>query len=77
MLNYSANTICDLEQRVYHPAMTLKYLSFQTPYLALDSEFYDLTLISPLDEPYLISFIPKAAALIDLDSKSGYDPDFT
>jgi serine/tyrosine/threonine adenylyltransferase len=76
MLNYSANTICDLEQRVYHPAMNLKNISFQTPYLALDSEFYDLTQSAPLDEPYLISFSPEAATLIDLDSNSGDDPDF-
>ena len=47
--------------------MTLDQLELQTPYLSLDSEFYDLTDPLPLDDPYLISFNPDAAQLIDLD----------
>lgn len=54
--------------------MTLENMILQTPYLSLDCEFYDLTDPIPLDEPYLISFNPEAAKLIDLDGSSGDDP---
>lgn len=50
--------------------MTLDKLTLQTPYLTLDDEFYTLTQPIPLDEPYLISFSPQAAQLIDLDPSS-------
>ena len=56
--------------------MTLENLLFQTTYLSLDGECYDMTDPTPLDDPYLISFNPKAAKLIDLDSNSGNDPLF-
>ncbi|MBT8349022.1 MAG: SELO family protein, partial [Sulfurovum sp.] len=56
--------------------MTLDNLTLQTPYLSLDSEFYDMTEPTPLDDPYLISFNPNAAKLMDLDSNSGDDPRF-
>ncbi|QOY53599.1 YdiU family protein [Candidatus Sulfurimonas marisnigri] len=56
--------------------MILDNMILQTTYLSLDSEFYDLTDPTPLDEPYLISFNPEAAKLIDLDSNSCNDPDF-
>jgi len=56
--------------------MTLDNLQFQSKYLSLDSEFYDMTEPEPLDEPYLISFNPKTAKLIDLDDNSGDDPRF-
>jgi len=56
--------------------MTFDNIKLQTPYLSLDSEFYDLTTPEPLDEPYLISFNPEAAKLIDLDSKICDDPRF-
>jgi uncharacterized protein YdiU (UPF0061 family) len=56
--------------------MTLNNIVLQTPYLSLDGEFYDLTDPTPLDDPYLISFNPEAAKLIDLDSNSCDDPDF-
>lgn len=56
--------------------MTLDNLIFQTKYLSLDSEFYDMTDPIPLDDPYLISFNPKAAELINLDNNSGDDPHF-
>ncbi|WP_373033830.1 YdiU family protein [Sulfurovum sp.] len=56
--------------------MTLNNLKFQTTYLSLDSEFYDMTDPTPLDDPYLISFNPKVAKLIDLDGDSGDDPHF-
>lgn len=48
--------------------MTLNTLKLQNPYLTLDSEFYDFSTPTPLDEPYLISFNPEAAKLIDLDT---------
>lgn len=56
--------------------MILDNLTLQTPYLLLDDEFYDLAEPAPLDEPYLISFSPEAAKLIDLDSNSGDNPNF-
>ncbi len=33
--------------------MTLNNLKFQTTYLSLDGEFYDMTDPTPLDDPYL------------------------
>jgi len=56
--------------------MTIDNLLFQTKYLSLDSEFYDMTDPTPLDDPYLISFNPRATKLIDLDDNSGDDPRF-
>lgn len=56
--------------------MTLDNLIFQTKYLSLDGEFYHITDPIPLDDPYLISFNPTAAKLIDLDNKSENDPRF-
>jgi len=56
--------------------MTLYNLNFKSPYLSLDSEFYDLTDPVPLDHPYLISFNPDAAKLIGLESNSKDDPRF-
>lgn len=56
--------------------MTLNNLNFQTTYLSLDEEFYKLTEPTPLDDPYLISFNPKAAELIGLDKSIGNDPHF-
>jgi len=57
--------------------MTLDNLRFQTNYLSLDEEFYNMTDPTPLDDPYLISFNPKAAELIGLDSDSIDDTQFT
>jgi len=56
--------------------MTLDNLKFQTPYLSLDGEFYDMTEPTPLDDPYLISFNPNAAELIGLESSTKDDPRF-
>ena len=56
--------------------MRLDDLNLQTDYLSLDDEFYDLTDPIPLDDPYLISFNPKAADLIGLDHDTGDDPRF-
>ncbi len=57
-------------------SITLDTLKFQTPYLALDEEFYDLCTPIPLEDPYLIHFNAEAAKLIDLDPKSSDDPRF-
>ncbi|MDF1883545.1 YdiU family protein [Sulfurimonas sp. SAG-AH-194-C21] len=54
--------------------MTIQNLILQTPYLTLDEAFYNPTESDPLEEPYLISFNPEAAKLIDLDEQSGTDP---
>ncbi len=56
--------------------MTLDELNFQTDYLSLENEFYDMTDPIPLDNPYLISFNPYAAQLIGLENNSGDDPRF-
>ncbi|MDF1875472.1 YdiU family protein [Sulfurimonas sp. SAG-AH-194-I05] len=56
--------------------MTLENMTLQTSYLRLDEEFYRLTDRIPLDEPYLISFNPDAAKLIDLDDETRNDPQF-
>ena len=56
--------------------MTLNNLSFQSSYLDLDDEFYDICDTTPLDEPYLISFNPQAAKLINLDTLTKEDPQF-
>ena len=54
--------------------MNLNNITLETPYLSLDEEFYDMADVIPLDEPYLISFNPEAAKLINLDSDSYDDP---
>ena len=56
--------------------MKLENLILKTPYLTLDKNFYDFSQPIPLDDPYLISFNPEAAKLIDLDVDSQQDPDF-
>jgi len=56
--------------------MTLNNLELKTTYLSLDEEFYDLVQPTPLSEPYLISFNPDAAKVIDLDSNTKEDPLF-
>ena len=57
--------------------MTLDELKLQTPYLALDEEFYDLSDPQPLDDPYLISVSPDAMALIGLEEHVAQDPRLT
>lgn len=54
--------------------MKLNDMTLETPYLNLDSEFYDFTTPQPLDEPYLISYSHEAAKLLDLDPKTHEDP---
>ncbi len=54
--------------------MKIDTMHLITPYLSLNEEFYNLTKSDPLEEPYLISFNPEAAKLIDLDERSAEDP---
>ena len=56
--------------------MIVDNLKVESKYLSLDNEFYEFTQPTPLDEPYLISFNPKVAELIDLDKESVDDPHF-
>jgi len=56
--------------------MNLDTMRLETPYLALDKEFYSLTDIQPLEEPYLISFSKNTAKLIGLDESVKDDPRF-
>lgn len=54
--------------------MKIDTMHLTTPYLSLNEEFYNLTKSDPLVEPYLISFNPEAAKLINLDAQSTTDP---
>lgn len=56
--------------------MNLRQLILKTPYLDLDDAFYDRCDPVPLESPYLISFNPNGAQLIDLDVQCGDDPLF-
>ena len=56
--------------------MTLNNLQFQSKYLSLDSEFYNITQTEPLEDPYLISFNPHAAKCINLDANTVENPKF-
>ena len=56
--------------------MKIDNLIFQNKYISLNEEFYELTQPTPLAEPYLISFNPKVAELIDLDKTSMDDAHF-
>jgi len=54
--------------------MTLDNLILNSSYLSLDPEFYTFSTPEPLDKPYLISFNPQAAKLIDLDRQTVDNP---
>jgi len=56
--------------------MTLDDLKLENPYLCLDAEFYSTSTPEPLDDPYLISFNPKAAERIGLDTDAVNDSRF-
>jgi uncharacterized protein YdiU (UPF0061 family) len=56
--------------------MKLENLTLTTPYLTLDDEFYDVVKPIPLEQPYLISYSPEVAKLIDLDPNTQHDPHF-
>lgn len=56
--------------------MKLNNMTLKTPYLELDSDFYNLIEPQPLDDPYLVSFSHEAAKLIGLDSSTSDDPCF-
>lgn len=47
--------------------MKLDDMTLQTPYLNLNEEFYDITIATPLENPYLISYNCNAAKLINLE----------
>jgi uncharacterized protein YdiU (UPF0061 family) len=56
--------------------MNLETLSLKTPYLLLDKEFYHINKVTPLDNPYLISYSLDAAQLIELSKDSLDDLNF-
>lgn len=56
--------------------MNLNSIRVTNPYLELDEEFYRLSNPMALDEPYLVSASPSAAALIGLDASVFDDPRF-
>ncbi len=47
--------------------MKLQELNVEVPYLELEDEFHDKTEISPLKDPFLISYSPDAAELLGVD----------
>lgn len=55
---------------MYNFNMKLDDLILQTPYLKLDSEFYDINTTIPLDDPYLISISHHAVACMGLESEN-------
>jgi uncharacterized protein YdiU (UPF0061 family) len=53
---------------------SLTSLDFDNSYRRLPPAFYQLVEPTPLPAPYLVSFNPDAAALIDLDPRAAEDP---
>ena len=47
--------------------MKLFELEVETPYLSLEAEFHDRSDITPLKEPFLISYSPDAAEILGVD----------
>ena len=47
--------------------MKLFDLEVETPYLSLEAEFHDRTVITPLKKPFLISFSPDAAEMLGVE----------
>ena len=47
--------------------MKLQELNVEMPYLELEDEFHDRTEISPLKDPFLISYSPDATELLGVD----------
>lgn len=56
--------------------VSLEQLRFSNSFAKLSPDFYARVLPTPLGEPYLISFNPAAAALIELDPAEAMRPDF-
>jgi uncharacterized protein YdiU (UPF0061 family) len=56
--------------------MKLQDIKLNTSYTNLNSIFYDFTTPAPLNDAYLMSFNPKAAALIKLDEEEAQSQDF-
>lgn len=54
----------------------LNQLNFENTYARLPDSFHSRQLPTPLPAPYLVSFNPDAAQLIDLDSAEASRPDF-
>jgi uncharacterized protein YdiU (UPF0061 family) len=47
--------------------MKLLDLEVETPYLSLEDEFHDRTVITPLKQPFLISYSPDAAEMLGVE----------
>jgi uncharacterized protein YdiU (UPF0061 family) len=54
----------------------LNQLNFENTFARLPDNFHSRLLPTPLPDPYLVSFNPDAARLIDLDSTEASRPDF-
>lgn len=54
----------------------LNELTFDNTYARLPAAFYSKVSPTPLPDPYLVSFNPAAAALIDLDPREAQRPEF-
>jgi uncharacterized protein YdiU (UPF0061 family) len=58
------------------PMRKLNELAFDNTYARLPAAFYSKVSPTPLPDPYLVSFNPAAAALIDLDPREAERPEF-
>jgi serine/tyrosine/threonine adenylyltransferase len=58
------------------PPLTLEQLRFSNSYARLPADFHARVLPTPLGAPYVISFNPSAAALIELDAAEASRADF-
>lgn len=58
------------------PRLTLEQLRFSNSFARLSERFHSRVLPTPLGSPYLISFNPRAAELIDLDPAEALRTDF-
>jgi uncharacterized protein YdiU (UPF0061 family) len=56
--------------------MKLQDIQLTSSYLELDAVFFDRTIPTPLNQPYLMSFNEEAAKLIDLDPSEAETKDF-
>lgn len=63
-------------ERNFPPLRTLETLTFDNSYARLPEVFYAKLRPTPIPDPYLVSFNPEAAKLIDLDPAEALRPDF-
>ena len=63
----TCNTHFVLKEPLYNSFMTLESLTLQTPYLSLDTDFYDICSSTKLDNPYLIHLNQTMLETLDIE----------